>query len=94
MQPYYVASTDALKKRIKQFHAELKKHKDDITLGWCRDFVSKLLFWDSWNELHKAHQKEVSQMNNLLKATFFSIPLLLGSASVKAEFIPTDVFQF
>ena len=57
MQHYYVTSIDALKKRVKQFHSELKKHSNDVHLSWCRDFTAKLLLWDSWNELHQAHQK-------------------------------------
>jgi hypothetical protein len=59
MQPYYVPSTAALKKRIKQFHNELKKHTP-VSLGWCRDFTAKILFWDSWNSLHLAHEKPLN----------------------------------
>ena len=62
MQPYHVPSIIALKKRVKQFHNELKTHStESVSLGWSRDFTARMLHWDDWNALYKAHDKPLSE---------------------------------
>jgi hypothetical protein len=83
MQPYYVASTTALKKRITQFHKKLKIHTDsNVPLGWSRDFVARILLWDSWNALHQAHEEPFSDDQHRRK--LFNRRFLQNQAQTKA----------
>lgn len=82
MQPYHVPSIAALKKRVKQFHNELKSHTtDSVPLGWCRDFTAKILYWENWNALHKAHDKPLGELAHRYK--LFSRRFMHTHAEIK-----------
>lgn len=53
----YMHNINTLKPRIKSLHAALSLLNNiNVTLGQCRDLVSRSLGWAHWNEMYLAHQ--------------------------------------